>query len=88
MTAGGHGGKIRDADADRVAGDGPLEQKTESDWIAVRRPHAVSDEKRAIPRPVAKINAGRPSSSLRDIIVPTSRTPVLMWNRFYAPRRA
>ena len=73
-----HDGKVRDveADADTVSRDGPLEQKTESDWIAVRNSHEVSDDKRATPRAVTRNTAGRPNRSLRDIIVPTSHAGV------------
>jgi hypothetical protein len=79
-------GKVRDADADAdtVSGDGPLEQKIESDWVAVRNPHEVSDDKRASPRAAAKNTAGRPNRSLRDIIVPTSHAGVDM-EQVFAP---
>ncbi|UVC16364.1 hypothetical protein [Mesorhizobium onobrychidis] len=76
VTAGGHGGKVRDADVDSVSGDGLLEQKTESDWVAVRNPHEVTDDQRATPTAAAKNTAGRPNRSLRDIIVPTSHAGI------------
>jgi hypothetical protein len=75
-TVGGHDGKVRDADVDTVSGDGPLEQKTESDWVAVRNSHEVTDDHRATPTAAAKNSAGRPNRSLRDIIVPTSHAGI------------
>ena len=81
-----HDGKVRDveADADTVSRDGPLEQKTESDWIAVRNSHDISDDKRATARAVTRNTAGRPNRSLRDIIVPTSHAGVDVEQRLCA----
>lgn len=76
VTAGGHGGKVRDADVDTVSVDRPLEQKTESDWVAVKNSHEVTDDKRPTPRAAAKNAAGGPNRSLRDIIVPTSHAGI------------
>ncbi|CAH2407174.1 hypothetical protein MES4922_60133 [Mesorhizobium ventifaucium] len=63
MTPGGHGGSFRDADVDTGSVDGPLEQKTESDWVAVRNSHEVTDDQRPTPRAAAKNAAGRPNRS-------------------------
>lgn len=76
MTPGGHGGKVREADADTVPGGGPLEQKTEPDWVAARNSHEVTDDQRATPKAVARNTAGRANRSLRDIIVPTSHAGI------------
>ncbi|CAH2397117.1 conserved hypothetical protein [Mesorhizobium escarrei] len=84
MTPGGHGGKVRDADVDTVSGDGPLEQKTESDCVAVRDSHEVTDDQRATVTAAAKNTAGRPNRSLRDIIVPTSHAGVDVEQRLCA----
>jgi len=86
--AGGHGGKVRDpgADADTFSADGPLEQKTEPGWVAVRNPHEITDDKRATPRVAAKNTAVRPNRSLRDIIVPTSHAGVDLEQRLCARR--
>ncbi|CAN7629896.1 hypothetical protein LJR234_004988 [Mesorhizobium amorphae] len=76
VAPGGHGGKVRDADADTVPGGGPLEQKTEPDWVAARNSHEVTDDQRATPKAVARNTAGRANRSLRDIIVPTSHAGI------------
>ena len=76
VTPGGHGGKVRDAGVDTVSGNGPLEQKTESDWVAVRNSHEVTDDQRATAAAAARNTAGRPNRSLRDIIVPTSHAGI------------
>jgi hypothetical protein len=51
VTAGGHEGKVRVGKVDAMRVDEALEQKTESDWVAVRNPQEVEvADKGAAPR--------------------------------------
>jgi hypothetical protein len=49
VTAGGHEGKVRVGKVDAIRVDEALEQKTESNWVAVRNPQEakIADTKAA-----------------------------------------
>ena len=60
-----------------------LEQKTESDWFAVREAHEVTDDKRTTPSAMAKNAARTPNRNLRDIFLrlPTVHARIEMKQR-------